>query len=215
LNLIQQVYKTLRKEILHGEIAPGTRLVETQLAERFEISRTPVREALSMLKYEGLVSDAPGSGVVVSECSVKDVEELMGVRAVLEEYALDQAFDKLTEIDILQLELFIKKAARYVEENDPEAVFEANTEFHNYILGKSGNKRLEKILSNAMDSILRYRMASLHYPGNPEISIEKHARLVDAIKRGNKEEAKALLVDDIHSAKRTVLKFLEEGQIPT
>jgi DNA-binding GntR family transcriptional regulator len=62
MSLIDRVYKALRKDILHGEIPPGTRLTETQLAEKFQISRTPVREALSRLKNEGLVYASPGSG---------------------------------------------------------------------------------------------------------------------------------------------------------
>ncbi|NLA59101.1 MAG: GntR family transcriptional regulator [Firmicutes bacterium] len=96
MSLIQQVYEELRRQILEGELPSGTRLTETKLAETFNTSRTPVREALALLRNEGLVCHKPGIGLVVSEVSIKDIEELMGIRRVLEEYALDQAIDYMT-----------------------------------------------------------------------------------------------------------------------
>ena len=210
MSLIDRVYKALRKDILHGEIPPGTRLTETQLAEKFQISRTPVREALSRLKNEGLVYASPGSGAIVSDCSVTDAEELMGIRVALESYALEQAFDKLTEMDIMQLEFIIKKAKHFVEEKDITAVFETNTEFHDYIMEKSGNKRLENLLSNMMDAILRYRIATLHYPGNMGTSIQNHTKIIEALKNRDKETAKKHLIADIESAKGVLLKVLKD-----
>jgi len=218
MNLIDRVYKILRKEILEGKIAPGTRLTETQLAEKFEMSRTPVREALSRLKNEGLIGTSPGSGLVVRECSIIDAEEIMGIRIALESYALEQAFDHFTEMDLMQLDFFIRKAQLCAEEDNVDAVFKANTEFHDYVLEKSGNKRLKSVLSNVMDAVLRYRIATLHYPGNMETSIHNHTKIIAALKKRDKKQAKQLLIEDIESAKSVLLKVLkqlveEDGEI--
>ncbi|HEY8462861.1 MAG TPA: GntR family transcriptional regulator [Bacillota bacterium] len=201
LNLIEHVYKVLRKEILEGKLAPGTRLTEMQLAERFNMSRTPVREALARLRNEGLVSLAPGVGLIVREVSLRDMEELMGIRGVLEAYALEQAFDHLTEADLLQMELFVNQSQYYLRENNIKAIFENNTKFHDYILKKSMNKRLQTILSNLMDSILSFRIVTLHYPGNPQKSIERHGRIIQAIKNKDKDLAKRLIIEDVNAGK--------------
>lgn len=207
MNLTDQVYKKLRKGILSGDLEPGTRLTEIQLAETYQLSRTPVREALSRLKNEGLVYLEPGNGLVVSDTSIRDMEELMDIRRVLEEFALDQAFDHVTEVDLLQLELFVNQSKCFLRENDVKAVFEINTKFHNYILEKSMNKRLQTILRNLMDSILRYRITTLHYPGNSEKAIERHERLVQALKNRDKELAKQIIIEDITVGKE-ILKVL-------
>jgi DNA-binding GntR family transcriptional regulator len=209
MNLTEQVYKKLRKAILNGELAPGTRLTEIQLAETYQISRTPIREALARLKNESLVYLAPGSGLVVSDTSIRDMEELMGIRRVLEEYALDQAFDHLTEVDLLQLELFVNQAKCLLKENDVKAIFEVNTKFHNYILEKSMNRRLQTILRNLMDTILRYRIATLHYPGNSQRAVERHEQLVAALKRRDKELALRLLREDVTVGKDIMEKLFQ------
>ncbi len=210
MNLTEQVYKKMRKEILNGELEPGLRLTEIKLAERYQISRTPVREALVRLKNEGLVYFEPGNGLVVSDTSIRDMEELMGIRAVLEEYALDQAFDNVNEADLLQLELFVKQSKYYLGENDVKAIFENNTKFHNYILEKSLNKRLQTILRNLMDPILRFRIATLHYPGNSEGSIERHERLIQALKNKDRNLAKQIIVEDINTGKEILEKLFSD-----
>lgn len=201
VNLIDRVYRALRKEILEGKLVPGTRLTEMQLAKRFKMSRTPVREALVRLRNEGLVSMAPGTGLIVREVSLRDMEELMGIRGVLEAYALEQAFDHITVADLLQMELFVNQSQYYLRENDIQAIFENNTKFHDYILEKSMNKRLQTILSNLMDSILRFRIVTLHYPGNPQKSIERHDRIIQAIKNKDKDLAKRIIVEDVNAGK--------------
>jgi len=210
MSLIERIYKALRKEILEGELQPGTRLTETRLAKRFETSRTPVREAVARLKNEGLVCHKPGKGLVVREVSIRDMEELMGIRRVLEAYALDQAFDHMTEADLLQLELFINQAKYYLKKNDVNAIFEHNTKFHDYILEKSCNKRLQTILGNLMDPILRFRIMTLHYPGNCKGSIERHERLLQALKDRDRELARQIIVEDVTMGKKILLKLFDD-----
>lgn len=209
MSLIQQVYKELRRQILEGELPPGTRLTETKLAEAFNTSRTPVREALALLRNEGLVCQKPGAGLVVSDVSIKDIEELMGIRKVLEEYALDQAFDNMTEADLLQLEVFISQSKYHLERNDIDAVFEHNTKFHDYILEKSCNKRLQAILGSLMDPILRFRIMTLHYPGNAQEAIDRHQRLVDALRNRDRELAKQIMAEDVTVGKEILLKLFD------
>ncbi|MGI6037094.1 MAG: GntR family transcriptional regulator [Limnochordia bacterium] len=210
MSLIDRVYDTLRKEILEGRLAPGTRLTETALAAEFNISRTPVREALALLRNEGLVCQKPGRGLVVREVSVQDIKELMGIRRVLEEYALEQAFDHFTEADLLQLELFINQAKYYLKKNDVQAIFEHNTKFHDYILEKSCNKRLQAILGNLMDPILQFRIMTLHYPGNCKGSIERHEKILQGIRDKDRELARQIMAEDVAVGEEILLKLFDE-----
>ncbi len=209
MSLIRRVYEELRRQILEGELQPGTRLTETGLAEIFDTSRTPVREALALLRNEGLVCHKPGEGLVVSDVSVQDIVELMGIRRVLEEYAIDQAIDNITEADLMQLELFINQSRYYLEKNDVDAIFEHNTKFHDYILEKSCNKRLQAILGNLMDPILRFRIMTLHYPGNTKDSIERHQRLVQALRDRDRDLARQIIAEDVTVGQEILLKLFD------
>jgi DNA-binding GntR family transcriptional regulator len=209
MSLIRRVYEELRRQILEGELQPGTRLTETGLAEIFDTSRTPVREALALLRNEGLVCHKPGEGLVVSDVSVQDIVELMGIRRVLEEYAIDQAIDNITEADLMQLELFINQSRYYLEKNDVDAIFEHNTKFHDYILEKSCNKRLQAILGNLMDPILRFRIMTLHYPGNTKDSIERHQRLVQALRDRDRDLARQIIAEDVTVGQEILLNLFD------
>ena len=97
LPLRDVVFNTLRQAILRGELKPGERLMEIQLAQRLGVSRTPVREAIRKLELEGLVLMIPRKGAEVAEITIKDLEDVLQVRAALEELAVRDACEKITE----------------------------------------------------------------------------------------------------------------------
>ena len=107
LPLRDVVFNTLRRAILKGELKPGERLMEIQLAQRLGVSRTPVREAIRKLELEGLVNMMPRRGAVVAEITLQDLEDVLEVRAVLEELAVQKACENITEDQLRDL----KKAA--------------------------------------------------------------------------------------------------------
>ena len=108
--LREEVYDALRRAIVQGELPRGRRVVETELAGRLGISRTPVREALRKLEAEGLLSKGPGSNLVVNDLSSKDVEETFSIRAVLEGFAARLAAERATPEQVAN-EIFGKKVS--------------------------------------------------------------------------------------------------------
>ena len=103
LPLRDVVFNTLRQAILKGELKPGERLMEIQLANRLGVSRTPVREAIRKLELEGLVLMIPRKGAVVAEITIKDLEDVLEVRGVLEILAVQNACQNITEIQLQEL----------------------------------------------------------------------------------------------------------------
>jgi DNA-binding GntR family transcriptional regulator len=200
----------LREEIIRGEMVPGTRLIETQLAERFGTSRTPVRTALTELVHEGLVKECLGGGLEVSEFSIEDITEIIGCRQVLEVYALEQAFPHIGDADILQLQLYISQSEVFAKRGEIDKVFELNTDFHNYLVYKSGNRRLGGILNQLMGPILLYRRITLKLGGDVDGAISRHQAIVDALEESNRQKAIAELSADVSAAADILALVIEE-----
>ena len=100
----EQVYDYLKDEIVTGNIKEGSRIVEEEYAEKLDVSRTPLREALRMLELEGLIEARQKGGVTVSRTTKKDVEEVVKIRIALESIILEELFEKVTEDDINRLQ---------------------------------------------------------------------------------------------------------------
>lgn len=201
----------MRRAILHGELEAGTPLTEAAVAGEYNVSRTPVREAFARLKNEGLIQDRPRGGLEVAGTSLRDVEEIFGLRRVLECYAMEQAFPRIGELDILRLEHWVREAEHFLAAGDLQGVFEANTRFHNYILEKTGNRRLKQIVEGLTEAILRYRVTSLHQPGHAEGAIRRHGRLVQALKAGDREAAVAVIAEDVEAGRTVLEAFFRQG----
>ena len=108
LPLRDVVFNTLREAILKGELKPGERLMELQLAERMGVSRTPIREAIRMLEQEGLAVTIPRKGAEVARMTEKDMEDVLEIRAALDELAVQLACDEITEEQVKNLKVAMR-----------------------------------------------------------------------------------------------------------
>ncbi|MCU1516673.1 MAG: transcriptional regulator, GntR family [Pseudarthrobacter sp.] len=185
--LRESVRDTLRTRIFEGHYAPGTRLVERDLAAEFNVSRLPVREALRMLRQEGLVSDRGARGAEVSSLSPKDVEDLFDVRQSLEVLACRLAAIRATPEDLLRLEGLLDEAERCLAKGALMESHRANSEFHDAITGIADNNFLKSALEP-----LQGRMHWLfrHVGDLPEL-IREHRDLYAAIATGDPDRAAA------------------------
>ena len=143
LPLRDVVFNTLRQAILKGELKPGERLMEIQLANKLGVSRTPVREAIRKLELEGLVLMIPRKGAEVAEITRQDMEDVLEVRTALEELAVKDACDHITDAQLSEL----KKASNefkkaLLEGKDLVTCADADMHFHNVILSATNNRRL-------------------------------------------------------------------------
>jgi DNA-binding GntR family transcriptional regulator len=187
--LSQKVYRVLKTEIIKGSLKPGTKLSEGKIAKQMEVSRTPIREALRELAAEGFVKISPNQGVVVSNASVEDVQEVLQIRGVLEGLAARLATKMISEEEIKELEKYQKQMEHYTKKDDVLAFSEMDAEFHELILNVCGNNRLIQIRKNLSDQAHRYRIRSLSVPGRLKYSLKEHQEIVEALKRKNAEQA--------------------------
>jgi DNA-binding GntR family transcriptional regulator len=109
-SISDQIYERLKQQILHGEIEPGERLMQIQVAESLKASRTPVREAFRRLEQDGLVERVPRGGVRVTRLELETIQDVFGIRKVLEAYAIELACDRITGDEIAALKRLMSQA---------------------------------------------------------------------------------------------------------
>ena len=158
LPLRDVVFNTLRQAILKGELEPGERLMEIQLAGRLGVSRTPVREAIRKLELEGLVVMIPRKGAEVASITEKSLRDVLEVRKALEELAAELACQRMTEEEIVEAEKQLENFKKEVQSNDVTKIAEMDVEFHEMIYMGTKNERLIQILHNLREQMYRYRM---------------------------------------------------------
>lgn len=127
------VFENLREAIVEGRLKPGQRLMEVQLAEQLGVSRTPVREAIRKLELEGLVVMLPRKGAYVANMSLKDLKDVLEIRASLEGLAASLAAERISDEDIKKLEFIIEEFNDSINESNVEALLKKDVEFHECI----------------------------------------------------------------------------------
>ena len=193
--LREQIVFSLRESIIRGELKPGTKLTEPELATRLGISRTPIRESFRQLESEGFLTVIPRKGAVVSNITRKDIEDFFELKSLLEGYAARIAAEKMTEKDVDKLIQINKELADCAENNNYERFFTKNEEFHNYFLTLCGNEKLVEIRDTMVKRFLGFRMAALSLPGRLMESVKQHEQAIKAFKRGDGRLAEAVLVE--------------------
>lgn len=177
----------IRNRILSGEFGPGSRLVERDLADRFDVSRSPVREALRILEQEGLVEKLPTRGIVVKQLKRREVDEIFDIREALEGMASRLAAQRVAEGAPSDLRRLVTEAREAFLRSDETAVREANWGFHDEIIAFSGNETLQLLLTPLMDR--------LHWVLRQITDFERveadHLRLAAAIESGYPDLAAA------------------------
>lgn len=210
--LSQQVYAHLRAGILDNTYPPGSALPEEALAAKLNVSRVPVREALRRLSAEGLVDIKPRQGASVSELTSKQFLDAYQVREALEVLAVRLAVPKLTAEDLVQLDELQQTMQRSADEDDANAFFASNAQFHNFLVDKADNGDLKTIYESLIDRMRRYRRPSLGLRGGMTKSIDEHAAILLAIREGDTDEAAHLIAEHIHVPQTVLESELEEEE---
>ena len=179
------VYEELKRQIMVGEIAPGTRMMEVELAEEMGVSRTPVREAIRKLEKEGLVTIEPRRGAYASDISAKDMVDILEVRQDLEGMAAGIAAQKITDEGRIELENIARKYKDSVDREDIEEIIKNDEAFHKYIVSLSGNKTLIKMVSQMQELALRFRYIYYEDFSRFKNQPSEHQAIVDAIAGGD------------------------------
>ena len=174
LPLRDVVFNTLRQAILKGELEPGERLMEIQLADRLGVSRTPIREAIRKLELEGLVLMIPRKGAEVAKISEKSLRDVLEVRRSLEELAIELACQRMTESDIKELEEAQEAFREAIHSADAMTIAETDEHYHDIIYNGTGNNRLVQILNNLREQMYRYRLEYIKDADKRQILVVEH-----------------------------------------
>ena len=203
------VYEELKRQILVGEIAPGTRMMEVEMAEDMGVSRTPVREAIRKLEKEGLVTIEPRRGAYASDISIKDMVDVLEVRQMLEGMAASMAAQKVTEEEKLD---FVEANSAYknaVKKGNIEEIIRYDELFHQLIVSYSGNKTLNQLLSQVQELALRFRYIYYDDFSRYENMPVEHEEIEEAIISGDTQKAKVVAEEHVERLKKFVI---DEGK---
>lgn len=179
----------LAEEIINGRLAPGVRLEEQAIADRYETSRTPVREALRRLAATGLIETRPRRGVVVSTVTRERLAQMFEAMAELEGACARLAAQRMTEDERHQLIHLQEEGSRIMNADDPEAYEAHNRTFHAAIYSGSGNEVLEETAQSVRARLAPFRSAQFQIPGRVAKSISEHSDVVAAILNGDGDKA--------------------------
>lgn len=208
------VYETLKKKIMEGELPSNTPLVEEKLAKEFQMSRTPIREAIRHLVQDGLVEFFPRRGALVKEITVKDLEDIFTVREALEGISARIAASVITEQKIILLHGALKKADQELENGDKDQSFELGNTLHEIVLDVANNNKILTIVSDFKNQIQRFHYFSYHIPGRLELSNKEHWEIFEAIQAGDGELAERRMRKHVRGTKESIL-FAVKNNIRT
>ena len=205
------IAETLREAILSGELAPGERLLQEHLAERFAVSPTPIREAVQQLVAEGVLSHSPYRGVQVAEVRLEDVQEIYLVRSITEELATRMAVLNLRILDVRQLRSYQDEIKAHVANNDLMALRKLNYEFHMLIYNAS---HMSLLLNMIRMLWIKFPWDALHVlPQRAQSAIEEHQAILNAINEGDAELAGKLMRLHIESGSEALrAHLLKQGK---
>lgn len=200
------IYKELRRSIIMGHCKSGSRLLVKEIAEDYNISITPIRDALQMLSQEGLVTIKPRSGYYVTALTLKELRDLLDFRRILEIAAIEKAVLRITPE---QIEALRNVHGGYTGEDDAsyERYTEENRKFHYLIAVASGNMALADALGKLHDRLARFMV--IQQIG--ERQIRRHNRIIEALENHNLEQARQAILDEVNPSQEVILDTIMDN----
>jgi DNA-binding GntR family transcriptional regulator len=212
-SLRERVYQTLRDAIVSGELAPGQRVRDHELAERLGVSRTPVREALQRLEDEGLAETSPRASTRIAPLDARAAREAFPVVAALHALATRHGVARLAPGDLSVMRAANECLASLIASPDSAVVLraiEADDRFHGVLLDAAGNREIINALARVMPKVRRLEYAQFGSLAGRK-SVQQHEAILEACQRGA-EEAAELVAENWLSLGRLIAASLEEGR---
>jgi DNA-binding GntR family transcriptional regulator len=197
LSLHDGVATRLRSLVFDGELAPGEWIDEKALADGWQVSRTPLREALKVLAAEGLVELVPHRGCRVIELSDDDADALFPVMALLEGRCAFEAASKASDDELRQLARLHDDLEHHAAAHDIDGYYRANHEFHSFVQSLASNRWLDRVTADLRRFMRLMRGRQLALPGRMEASINEHRVLIDAFTQRDAPRAERAMHDHL------------------
>ena len=211
-SITEQVYRAIRSLVLAGGHGPGARLSEAGLAERLEVSRGPVREALERLAQEGLVVRVPRRGSFVRRYRASEVRELMELRSVLEEAAIRFTVRRADDAELAAMEALLEAAGQAI---DSGRGYPPEQDFHQAIARLAGNRALERAAGLVHDQLRLARALAAQRPGRAREVLREHAAILRALRERDVDAAEAALQSHLAAATAAMQASVEEADAAT
>lgn len=207
--LNQRVYTQLREMILTGALSSGSQIDERRLAEDLQVSRTPLREAISQLAKEGIIEYRPYRGNLVRTFTAKQVNDLYEVRKALEALAMRLAIPKLSQEHIEQIRHILDDVQAALDRRDMDAYTESDRRFHNAIIRITGNETLIESLNRLGAQIQMIRFIANHDPDVVQRTAKERPLILMALETRDADRAAQLMEDHIEGVRKAVLSQIE------
>lgn len=191
-SLKNQINEAIWELIITGEIAPNTPLREVHLSDILNVSRTPLREALQQLKWEGILTSEQGKGFRLSKFSVQEVQEIYPLRAKLESFALELSGIP-SKKDIQEL---TKINHKILKSTSSKKIVELDEKWHNLLIANCNNKKLLHMIKILHRQSQRYEYAYMNMNNTVEVSVKQHEKIIDLLQKGNLNDACSLFAEN-------------------
>jgi len=201
-----QVYKIIKDKIIWHEIKMGERVIDKKLAEELGVSRSMVRQVLTIFAKEELLIMVPRNGFYVREITKKEIEEIYNIRKILEAYSTELAVPKINSRDIVEVEELFKKAKADIEKEEVKSFIEADAKLHKLLINNCGNEYLKKTINEYNDRYDFYRVVDLSRVERAKESYLEHYEIFEAVKKKNLKLSVELMTKHIENAKNIILK---------
>ena len=206
----QAIYVALRERILSNDIAPGTRLVMRDVANEYDASDIPVREALRMLERDGLVETTPHRGARVTTLTAKEVEETYFIRSHLESIATGLAAERITDAELAELDVLMSQMQAAVDAHDGPRFSALNHEFHHTIVASCGNDMLRDLTMDIWQRHSGFQRVFRMVPERLGISQREHEGIMAALRDHDAERASRLALLHKRSVRDSVSTLVDQ-----
>jgi len=203
--LSESVYYDLQEAIISKDLKDGERLLLNELADSMNVSITPLREALSKLEEEGLVTSIPHKGYIVASLNINDVIEIYDIREGLEAIAVRLVSQKIDKITLEKLDKICKDSEKFIKKNEIYSYQQYNEKFHDLLIKTTQNKRLIKMMNELKGQLSVIILKTLPLSKRIRESSHEHREIVEALKRRDSKAAEAIMHGHIQKAKENIL----------
>ena len=212
LPLRDVVFQTLRGAILKGDLKPGERLMELQLASKLGVSRTPIREAIRMLEQEGLAVTIPRKGAEVAKMTEKDMEDVLQIRLSLEALAVRLSCENITPAALQELKVAMEDFEEKTKSSQFVEMAKADVKFHEILYKASNNPKLQQLLSNLREQMYRYRVEYLKDETIYPRLLKEHKDIAESLRRKDKSRASETMREHVKNQAEAVKDMIRQQE---
>jgi DNA-binding GntR family transcriptional regulator len=200
-----EIYENLKKKIISCELPSGHPLGEEALAEQFQVSRTPIREAFRKLEMDGFVEIIPRRGAFVKGIQIKDIEEIYDIREALEGISARKTAELISDENLQMIETSLQRSETVFQQGNWQQSFEYGNDLHQIIFQIQGNIRILEIVAQIKNQINRLHSISTLLPGRLELSIQEHRGIFTALAHRDGDLAEKKMREHIVSTKNSMI----------